>query len=335
MLLIIWGSENMKRWKKIVLSVFIIFAIFVGGSFGYVFYELNKMNTTKISKTDADLGIKSTASTKEEVSSDIINIALFGIDRRVKTDVSRSDSMIILSIDQKHKKIKMSSLMRDLYVEIKGHGQTKLTHAYAYGGPQLAIRTINENFNLNIRNYVTADFYDLEKLIDAVGGVTINVNQDEISLINSGETAGIEEKPISKVTTSGPQTLNGLQAVAYSRIRYTDGDDFKRTERQRTVLTGLFTKIKSGGATEFPSVVNRLLPFTETSMNSVDLIKLGTKVITSKTTTLEQERFPVDGYWSSEMINKVSYLVADIKATADQIHKFIYDDIKPVSKAAQ
>lgn len=327
----------MKRWKKIVLSVFIIFAIFVGGAFGYVFYELNKMNTTKISKTDADLGIKSTAATKEEVSSDIINIALFGVDRRNKTDATRSDSMIILSIDQKHKKIKMSSLMRDLYVTIKDHGQTKLTHAYAYGGPQLAIRTINENLNLNIRNYVTVDFFDLEKLIDAVGGVTINVNQDEITYINSymNETANIEKKSISKVTTSGLQTLNGLQAVAYSRIRYTAGDDFKRTERQRTVLTALLTKIQSVGATQFPSVVNKLLPFTETSMNSVDLIKLGTKVITSKTTTLEQERFPVDGYWSSEMINKVSYLVADIKATADQIHKFIYDDIKPVSKAAQ
>lgn len=324
----------MRPWKKIVLSIFIICALVVGGGLGFVFYQLSKVTTTKISKTDADLGIKSTAITKEEKSSAVINIALFGVDRRNKGEASRSDSMIVLSIDQNNKKIKMSSLMRDFYVAVDGHGQTKLTHAYAYGGPQLAIKTINENFNLDIRDYVTVDFYDLEKLIDAIGGVTINVSPDEISLINRymGETAGIEKKSIPTVTSSGPQTLNGLQAVAYSRIRYTSGGDFKRTERQRTVLTGMFTKIQSVGATEFPAVVSKLLPLTETSMNSVDLIKLGTKVITSNTTTLDQARFPVDGYWSGKMIDKVWYLVGDIKATVDQLHKYIYSDIKPVAR---
>jgi len=108
--------------------------------------------------------------------------------------------------------------------------------------------------------------------------------------------------------------------------------DFKRTERQRTVLTGLFTKIESVGASEFPSVVSKLLPLTETSMNSIDIMKLGTKVITSKTTTLDQARFPVDGYWTNEMINKMDVLVADMKATVNQLHKYIYDDIKPVAK---
>ena len=221
--------------------------------------------------------------------------------------------------------------MRDFYVSVDGHGQTKLTHAYAYGGPQLAIKTINENFNLNIRDYVAVDFYDLENLINAIGGVTINVEQDEVGLINSymSETGGIEKEAITKVTTSGEQNLNGLQAVAYSRIRYTAGDDFKRTERQRTVLTAMITKIQSVGASQFPSVVNKLLPYTETSMNSINLIKLGTKVIATGTKNLDQERFPVDGYWSSQMINKVYYLVGNIKATTDQLHKYIYDDVKP------
>ena len=92
---------------------------------------------------------------------------------------------MILSIDEKNKKIKMSSIMRDTYVKIKGHGETKINHAYAYGGPQLAIRTLNENFDLDIRNYVTVDFFNLEKIIDAIGGVTIDVKQDEVSLINA------------------------------------------------------------------------------------------------------------------------------------------------------
>jgi len=320
----------MKRWKKIVLSIFVICVIIVGGAFGYTFYQLRKMNTTKISKTDEDLGISSTA-TK---SNDITNIALFGVDRRYKTDASRSDSIIILSIDQKHKKIKMSSLMRDIYVPIKGHGQTKINAAYAYGGPQLAIKTINENFNLNIRDYVTVDFFDCQKLIDAIGGVQIDVQSNEIALINSymAETSGLEKSSIIKVTNSGLQNLNGMQAVAYSRIRYTIGDDFKRTERQRTVLTGLFTKIKSLGPSQFPSVVSKLLPLTETSMSSLNLMNLGTKVITSKTTTLDQARFPVDGYWTDKMINSQDCLVINMKATIDQLHKYIYDDLKPVSK---
>lgn len=320
----------MKKWKKIVLSIFVICVIIVGGGFSYSVYQLNKVSTTKISKTDADLGINSTA-TK---SNDITNIALFGVDRRHKADASRSDSIIVLSIDQKHKKIKMSSLMRDIYVPIKGHGQTKINAAYAYGGPQLAIKTINETFNLNIRDYVTVDFFDFQKLIDAVGGVQINVEKDEVALINSymTETAGLAKESFTKVTNPGLQNLNGIQAVAYSRIRYTTGDDFKRTERQRTVLTGLFTKIESVGASEFPSVVSKLLPLTETSMNSLDIMKLGTKVITSKTTTMDQVRFPVDGYWTDKMINKQECLVVDMNATIDQLHKYIYDDLKPVSK---
>ena len=119
------------------------------------------------------------------MSNEIINIAFFGVDRRAVNEASRSDSIMILSIDEMHKKIKMSSIMRDTYVEIKNHGQTKINHAYAYGGPQLAIRTLNENFNLDIRDYVTVDFFNFEKIIDAIGGVTIDVKQDEISLINT------------------------------------------------------------------------------------------------------------------------------------------------------
>ena len=124
-------------------------------------------------------------------------------------------------------------------------------------------------------------------------------------------------KKIPQVTKPGTQTLNGLQAVAYSRIRYTAGGDFRRTERQRTILSAMLTKIQSLGMTEFPSVVSKLLPYTETSINSIDIIKLGTKVLTSNTTTLEQERFPLDGYCKGKMMDGVWYLVADMEATVE------------------
>ncbi len=323
--------------KRVIISVVILGVLVFGGAISYTFYQLSKIKTVKISASNEDLGISSTTSSKADSTSGITNIALFGVDRRNKDEPGRSDSIMILSIDTKNKKIKMSSIMRDTYVKIKGHGQTKITHAYAYGGPQLAIRTINENFNLDIRNYVTVDFFDLEKLINAIGGVSVDVHKDEISLMNSymSETAGIEKKSITQVTNSGNQTLNGLQAVAYSRIRYTAGGDFKRTERQRTVLSAMLTKIQSLGASEFPSVVTKLLPLTETSISSIDILKLGSKVIASKSTKLVQERFPVDGYCWGKTIDGVWYLVADMKTTIDQIHKFIYEDVLPVPTTPQ
>nr|WP_281418728.1 LCP family protein [Clostridium frigoris] len=141
----------------------------------------------------------------------------------VNQKTSLSDSIMIVSIDSNNKKIKISSIMRDTYVKIKGHGQTKITHAYAYGGPQLAIRTINENFNLNIRDYITLDFFSFEKIIDAIGSVSIDIKQDEISPINDKivEVSKIEKKSVPKITKPGLQNLNGLQAVAYTRVRFT------------------------------------------------------------------------------------------------------------------
>ena len=325
-------KKKMKPFNRFILSLFVIIALIAGTAFGSTLYQLSKVETKKISKTDDDLGIKSKETVEGAEDKSITNIALFGVDRRDKDEPARSDSIMILTIDQKNKKIKMSSIMRDTYVKVAGHGETKINHAYAYGGPELAIKTLNENFDLDIRNYSTVDFFDMEKIIDAVGGVNVDVNDDEVSLINDymNETATIENKAITKIANSGTQTLNGMQAVAYTRIRYTAGGDFVRTERQRTILSGIFTKIESLGAKEFPSVVSKLLPLTETSMNSMEIIKLGSKVFSSNTRTLDQERFPLDDYVSNEMIDGVSYLIADMEATVDQLHKYIYDDIKPV-----
>jgi len=322
------NRNKKKPLKKIVISLVVAALLIFGGAFAFTFWQLGKVNTVKIPTSDADLGITT------NVASDITNIAFFGVDARNTEEPSRSDSIMILSIDTKNKKIKMSSIMRDTYVTIKGHGQTKINHAYAYGKAPLAIRTLNENFDLNIRDYVTVDFFNLEKIINSIGGVKIDVANDEVDLINKymNETAAIENKSVTRINSSGSQTLNGMQAVAYTRVRYTTGDDFKRTERQRTVLTAMLTKIQSAGATKFPSIVSELLPLTETSLNSMDIITLGTKVVASKSTTLEQARFPSDGNWTAQTISGVSYLITNMKTMTDQIHKFIYDDIKPSAK---
>jgi len=338
------NSDKKSKSKKkkaliIILSVIGVIALASAGVFGYGWYQLNsKLRTTAISKDDGELGIsKETIQNIEMKDSDeeIVNIAFFGLDRRYSEEPARSDSIMILSVDKKHKKIKMNSIMRDTYVKVTGYSDTKINHAYAYGGAQLAIRTLNENFDMNIRDFVSVDFYKLENIIDALGGVEIKLTEEEVKLVNNNmkEVASIEHKTIKEVTTAGNQTLNGMQAVAYSRIRYTAGGDFERTERQRTVLGALFNKISNGGAAQLPSNVSKLLPFVETSMSSTDIIKLGVSAFTTGTTNLEQQRFPLDGYCKDMTLDGVWYLKADLEATKDQLHKFIYEDIKPVAGA--
>jgi len=330
--------EMMKigKRKKIIISVIIILAAVFAGIGIYSYSLLNKVKNTELPKDKESLSIKDEAIHQIEIEDpgqEVINIALFGLDRRSKDEASRSDSIIIASIDKKHIKIKLSSIMRDTYVNVPGYGMTKITHAYAYGGPQLTIKTLNDNFNLDIKDYVTVDFFSLEKIIDILGGVTIDVRKEELPYINSymTEVSDIEKEKISTLTQSGKLNLNGMQAVAYSRIRYI-GNDFERTERQRKVLTEMLNKIQEAGITKYPSLVAAILPYVETSISKGDIVSLGASILTSGTKTIDKERFPVDGNWKDMMINNVYYLGTDLKLTTDQIHKYIYEDIKPSAK---
>lgn len=328
--------KKMSKKKKVIMGIISAIIVVFGGMGVYSYSMLNKVKSTEIPKDNKSLGIKDEVVEQiqqEDPGQDIVNIALFGLDRRSKDEASRSDAIIVASIDKKHKKIKLSSVMRDSYVEVPGYGKTKITHAYAYGGPQLAIETLNQNFNLDIKDYVTVDFFSLEKIIDAIGGVTIEVRKEEMPYINAymSGVADIEKEKVTTLTQWGKLNLNGMQAVAYSRIRYI-GNDFERTERQRKVLTEILNKIQGAGIIKYPSIVNTLLPYVETSISKGDMLSLGSDILSSGIKTVDQERFPVDGYWKDSMIDGIYYLAMDINAATEQIHKYIYEDVKPVSK---
>lgn len=328
----------MKKAKKVVIILISIVFTFIVAVVGYGYYQLSKVKTVKISKKNEDLGIKNQP-VAEEKSEEIINVALFGVDvGRSKDDPPHSDSIIIATLDRKHNKLKLTSIMRDSYVDIdyKGGKKTKINEAYTYGGPQLAIKTINENFNLNIRDYVTVNFFGLEKLIDELGGVTVDIKDYELKEINTWvkEVAELQNKEPVLVEHTGVQTLKGGQAVAYCRLRHVGNGDFERTDRQRRVLNELFKKVQSAGVTKYPGIVSELLPMIETSLSTTDILSLGTKVLTSSASGIEQERFPLDGYCKGEMINNIWYLVfkPDLAATEKQLHEYIYEDIKPEPK---
>ena len=325
------GSRREKNNKKKMIKkrrfkrVLILICIAVLASFAYVNAHLNNIKTVSISKKNEDLGIKD-----EEDGREVINIALFGGDSRKEGDVVHSDAIMVLSIDKAHKKVKLSSIMRDTYVDIHKHDKTKLNHAYAYGGPELAIRTINENFNLNIRDYAFVDFYSFEKLVDAVGGIDIDIKYIEIKEINRciEEIAELKKTKPILIKNSGMNHLNGEQAVAYSRIRKVGGGDFERTERQRRVINELFEKGKNVDITKYPEILDSILPYVETSLSKTEIMKLGTYVLTNNIQSIEQNRFPTDEHSEGQFIGDIWYLVTDLDETEKEIHDFIYENME-------
>lgn len=307
----------MKRRSKVVLwilgVVISILLVTIGGIYSYGNHLFNKIEKIEIDKSD--VGIKDEVEEKLSAYSDsVINIALFGIDAE-DGGVGRSDSIIIATIDTTHKKLKLTSIMRDSYVTIEGHGDDKINHAYAFGGPQLAIKTLNENFDLNIDDFVAVNFTTLPKIIDMLGGVTIDITSEEVSHI-----PGID--------TAGTYTLTGEQALAYSRIRYASGGDYVRTDRQRTVLSKVFEKVLSINFTQYPSLLSEILPMVQTNLDYSEILNLGNEVLKMGVTTLEQERFPRDGYCEGKMIDKIYYLTFDKENTVQQLHDYIFEDVK-------
>lgn len=304
--------------KKVIVWIIVIIVIVASVGDIYLHNELDKITTVSIPESNVELAINEDTNNLDK---EVVNIALFGVDSRDDDLIGRSDSIIILSIDESHNTLKFSSIMRDSYVAVDGHGMTKINHAFSYGGPALAIKTLNGNFNLNIKNYFAINFANFKKIIDAIGGVQVDIKDYELHVMR---TKGIY--------TGGTYTLTGEQALAYSRIRFQGNGDFERTDRHRTVLLKVLEKIKSAGVTKFPKIVDSTLPFIETNMTQEDIVKLGTSMLTLNSETVEQVRFPVDGYCQGKMIDGIYYLVIDIAATTDQIHKFIYDDLKPKSR---
>ncbi|MDY3360007.1 MAG: LCP family protein [Clostridium celatum] len=327
--------NNKKKKKKslflkISITIVSIIALLIAIGIGTFYSIFNKMDNIDLNKEN--LGVTS----KEELEvydnyKKIKNIALFGIDSA--DGVGRSDSMMIATVDPVHDKLKITSLMRDSYVNIEGYGYDKLNHAYAFGGPELSIKTINQTFGLNIEDFVAVDFASLPIIIDVLGGIEIEITDEELTCdpnINDYIYWLNQENGTnySAITYPGYQHLNGTQALAYSRIRYASGGDYKRTERQRIVLSALFEKALSVSASQYPTIISQILPYVQTNLGASDILSLATKVATMGGGSLEQDRFPRDGSCWGETIDGIYYLGFDEPITKKQMMDYLFDDIK-------
>ncbi len=264
-------GRGLKITLIILLLIMVIIAAMFGGAYWYVEDKLGKMQQVKIS--DEELQINNEV---EESLSGYRNIAIFGVDSRSSNlgKGNRSDCIIIASINEKTKEVKLASVYRDTYVQIQGHGLDKINHAYSYGEAPLALGTLNTNLDLNVKEFVTVNFDAVAEAVDELGGVQINVEQNEIEYINGYqiETSKVTGKEIKQVTKSGLQTLNGIQAVSYGRIRYTAGGDYKRTERMRDVIEAMLKKLQTKSIGEINTLLDNILPKIYTNISTGSII---------------------------------------------------------------
>jgi len=205
------------------------------------------------------------------------NIAIFGVDSRADTyDDTRSDCIIIASINQETHEVKLISVYRDSFLNIDGHGLDKVTHAYAFGGAELSINTLNKNLDLDIKEYASVNFGAVVDIINEIGGVEIKIENAELQYINKYIDAVDKQEGTrtTHITKAGTQNLNGVQALAYSRIRYTAGGDYKRAERMRDVLSATFAKTKNLNISELNRMLNKLLPEISTNIKANEIKEL-------------------------------------------------------------
>ncbi|EKQ56936.1 LCP family protein [Clostridium sp. Maddingley MBC34-26] len=329
-------KNNIMVLKKIGLSIliimFIVFIVFVL----LIFYYLNKINKIDLntvainndSNTEQNVNpVQNNNILTKEKEDSIDNIALFGID---ETDgvSGRSDCIMILTIDNNHKELKLSSIIRDSYVNIPTKNKKdKINHAYAFGGPKLALDTLNENFNLNIDKFITVNFSSLPKIIDNVGGITLDISNEELKYINGyiHQLNSLNNTTSPDIVSPGSQLVNGTQALAYCRIRYTAGGDFERSQRHRTVLNKLLEKSKTIPITQYPPLLSEVLPIVQTNLEKADILSLVKDINSLRNQTLLQDRFPYDGDGSGKLISGIYYYVFDEEATTRKLHYFIFE----------
>lgn len=346
------NQDKKKKRIRLVRNIAILFLSVVMVLFGsvlvYADTMLNQIIFTPLSSLEAPSGSISapnsgaSSSTESSVEGDpsflgglyhdeaITNILLLGVDDYQQNDVGRSDSMMMVSVDKRHKKLKLTSFMRDLYVAIPYHGSNKLNAAYplgyqnggAGGGGQLAVSTVEANFGVDIDRFVLIDNSAFDKIIDNLGGVEITLTADEARLIN--QNSGDSRRNLK----AGTFNLSGKQAHYYSRIRAI-GDDFERTQRQRNVLTSLVNKFKSSDIGTINNALYECLGLVQTNMTKDEIFYMAANALTYMNYPMDQHRVPGDNEYYATSVDVGSVLVPYRKTCAESLATFIFESDLP------
>ena len=318
-------SKKKKKWsttKKVVLSLLAVLVILVGTVLGFYQHVKNKIYIEKepsISKSDTEF---------QEVKG-ITNVLLIGVDARDLDEPCRSDSMIIATIDNNNKKVKLTSLFRDTLVDIPGHGEAKLNAAYMLGGPELLMKTVKETYNISIDKYIIINFWGFEAIVDYIGGIEVDVKDYQLEELNKyiGESTGGNDCPVEE---AGVQTLNGKQALSYARIRYNVGDEYERTDRQREVIFKVVEKLQNTKPSKYLGIMNTMLEYIRTNIDPLEALNMAYTIYKFPSLDVEQLQIPLVALSETRNYKELgSVFLMDRLQNASILYNFIYENKYP------
>lgn len=318
-------SRKKKSWsttKKVVLSLVMVLVILIGTVLGFYKHIKNKIYVKKepsISNNDSEF---------KEVEG-ITNVLLIGVDARDLDEPCRSDSMIIATLDNNNKKVKLTSLFRDTLVDIPGHGEAKLNAAYMLGGPELLMKTVKETYNVSIDKYIIINFWGFETIVDYIGGIDVDVKDYQLEELNKyiGESTGGNDCPVEK---AGIQTLNGKQALSYARIRYNVGDEYERTDRQREVIFKVMEKLQNTKPSKYLGIMNTMLEYIKTNIDPLEALNMAYTIYKLPSLDVEQLQIPLVALSETRNYKELgSVFLMDRLQNASILYNFIYENKYP------
>jgi polyisoprenyl-teichoic acid--peptidoglycan teichoic acid transferase len=323
--------------KKIFIILAILLVVIIGTGIGGLYYIDSKVYVSQ--KGKSKFSVTNSVSAFQGLINAVINqsgvdnIILTGTDARSKDTASRTDSIMMATIDRTNKAVKLTSFMRDMFVPIPGYKKNyKINTAYFLGGPSLLIQTLNQNFNTNAEYYVTIDFSAFQALVDKFNGIDIDVKPYEIKEMNKYIKEENWGNP-DYVNTSGPQHLNGQQVLSYCRIRKVGNNDYERTERQRKVLSILIQKVRKQGIVNLFSLLNTISPYIKTNIPSTKLLTFGISAYKFGNSPVSTLRIPADGMYTNQVVSGQDALIPDFRRNTNVLSQFITSKSLPQDKS--
>lgn len=322
-------SRPRKKKKRIGLKIFcvllVLVLLFVGGAGAYGYSRVKKILAAV---NYQPLVQNQHIASSELASADYIkNILLIGVDAREgeKAEKTRSDTMMLVSIDTHNKQIKLTSFLRDMYLEIPDYREDKLNAAQSHGGTQLLIDTLEYNFKVDIDNYMLVSFEMFTAIIDALGGVDVEITEKEAKYINSKDHMSLDDVfAFPETLSGGMQHFTGAQALWYSRIRYLDSD-FMRTERQRKVITAIVKKAVGTSPVELLDMIEKIMPMVTTDLTEDEMMNLGVHALSYLKYDTAQMQVPLkDGYKSAKR-RGMDVLIPDMEKNRAAFKQFVFE----------
>lgn len=319
------AAKKKKRMMIFGIEIVLLLVLLVGF---YVVRQLDKLQKPEFTESEVEENETMAEETKESMSG-YLNVALFGLDTRKAGQLgkgNRSDTMIIASINNDTKEVRLVSVYRDTYLNLANGKYNKCNGAYSAGGPQQAVSMLNKNLDLDIKYYISVDFAALTEAIDELGGVMIDVDEEELKHLNNYtvETSEVTGVQTTKLTQPGLQLLDGVQATSYCRIRYTAGDDFKRTERQREVIMEVVNTAKKADIEEINSIINAVFPMIATNYTNSQLLELAPQMLGYN--IVDTAGFPFDKATGTISGKGSCVIPINLAANVKQLHEYLFNN---------